>query len=317
MCVLLIIKCSNKGQIDIAVSVKALEDQIMRIWNTCKRRQDIKLWLPILEFKRTILQSFDSGGKIGSLMRNNLENTLWALGIRGVLSVWTENWAVLRLPEFSFCCSANHPRNPRGGHSFAENIRSQETEDAACSSSLPCGSLQNTVCSGIKFETQLVFCFLCFLSLLLAVEPSILLFPGRCDLLEAVHPIWASVFASYELLMGNWREKWTSLRVRRSQCLGQEGSRTQRRAYDFRVLPSSEDQLTFSFSVCVLWMFLWQWVWGGWVSPNLDPLYVSVDFKSPASTCLSKVLKDCFGIDPRELSINTPAFLSLRWDSSV
>lgn len=295
----------------------ALEDKIMRIWNTCKRRRDIKLWLPILEFKRNILQSFDFGGKIGSLMRNNLENTHWAQGIRGVQCVCTENRAVLRLPEFSFYCSANHPRNPREGHCFAEGISSQETEDAVCSSSLPRGSLQHTVCSGIKSETQLVFCFHCFLSLLLAVEPSILLFPGRCDLLGAVHPIWASVFAWYELLTGNWKQKWTSLGVGRSQCLGQEGSRTQRRAYDIRVLQSSEDQLTFSYSVCVLWMLLWHWVWGGWVSPNLDPLYVSVDFQSPASTCLSKVLKDCFRIDPRELSINTLAFLSLRWDSSV
>lgn len=157
----------------------ALEDKIMRIWNTCKRRRDIKLWLPILEFKRNILQSFDSGGKIGSLMRNNLENTHWAQGIRGVRFVCTENRAVLRLPEFSFFCSANHPRNPRGGHCFAESISSQETEDAACSSSLPRGSLQHTVCSGIKSETQLVFCFHCFLSLLLAVEPSILTVSGE------------------------------------------------------------------------------------------------------------------------------------------
>lgn len=102
----------------------------MRIWNTCKRRQDIKLWLPISEFKRNILQSFGFGGKIGSLMRSNLENTHWALGIRGVLCVCTENWAVLRLPKFSFCCSANRPRNPRGGHSFCR--RHQILGDWGC-----------------------------------------------------------------------------------------------------------------------------------------------------------------------------------------
>lgn len=223
----------------------------MRIWNTCKRRQDIKLWLPILEFKRNILQSFDFARKIGSLMRNNLENTHWALGIKSVLSVCTENWAVLRLPEFSFCCSVNHLRNPRGGHCFCRKHQIPGDWGCCLLIILPCGSLQHTVCSGIKSETQLVFCFHCFLSLLLAVEPSILLFQGRCDLLGVVHPIWASVFAWYELLMGNWKEKLTSLRVGRSQCLGQEGSKTQRRAYGFRVPQSSEDQLTFSCSVCM------------------------------------------------------------------
>lgn len=95
------------------------------------------------------------------------------------------------------------PETQEEGTVFAESISSQETEDAACSSCLPRGSLQHTVCSGIKSETQLVFCFHCFLSLLLAVEPSILLFLGRCDLLGAVHPIWASVFAWYELCAGN------------------------------------------------------------------------------------------------------------------
>lgn len=116
---------------------------------------------------------------------------------------------------------ASHPRNPRGGHCFAESIRSQETEEAACLPSLPCGSLQHSVGSRIKSETRLVFCFQCFLVSI--VSSWGFSFTASVACREMCFLFLASVFVWCELFMGNWKEKGTLLWVGRSKLWVGEG----------------------------------------------------------------------------------------------
>lgn len=192
----------------------------MRIWNTWKKRQDVKFWLPILELKRNILQSFDFGGKIGSLMMEQFrKHPLGSGDWRCPMCLCWE----LSSPQMTwiFILLLSEPSQESKRRALFCR-KHQIPGDWGCCLLIIHSPWQ--LAAQCLLETWLVFCFHCFLSLLLAAEPSGSLLLENVAYWE-MRFLFGPVFAWCELLMGNWREQWTSLGVGRSKVRVYKGDR--------------------------------------------------------------------------------------------